>query len=254
MLAMVQGITDPVPYHTVVDLDQRLYGDLRTFEPPSAKDIKVIGVGADRLNQRGYIAVQYTLDGAAMFEVLVLDHSGDELFRIRLDGGDLLDEFAIQGELSISETGLVAGLVSDGRLLVFNTSTGRLFDYETFEPMGVQSWGGTLWLTGMEGSQPLIAPIEDTLEIGIPQNWGSAYNLAKKINEGVVVLDERTDPSRQEHWQDSVSAFADHPLLTPHPLDMHTTASTGWLVAGPYYESVNTYTSVAFAPVGVSFP
>ena len=120
--------------------------------------------------------------------------------------------------------------------------------------MGVQAWGGTLWLTGVSGDQPLIAPIQESLEIGIPQNWDSAYDLGKRINEGVVVLDERTDPSRQEHWQDAVTAMALQPLLTPHPLDVHTTETTGWLIAGPSYESINTYTSVAFAPVGVSFP
>ncbi|MEE2750132.1 MAG: hypothetical protein VX519_01775 [Myxococcota bacterium] len=254
MLAMVQGITDPVPYHTVVDLDQRLYGDLRPFEPTSAKDIKVIGVGADRLKQRGYIAVQFTQSDTSVFQVLVLDHTGDELFRINLDGGDLLDEFDIQGELSVSETGLVAGLLSDGRILVFNNNEGRIFDYDTFEAAGVQAWGGTLWLTGSDAGQALVAPIEETLDIGIPQAWDSATALGQRINEGVVVLDERTDPSRQEHWQDAVSAMADQPLLTPHPLDMHTTGSTGWLIAGPYYDSVNIYTSVAFAPIGVSFP
>jgi hypothetical protein len=254
LLALVQGVTDASPTHTVVDLDQGTYGDFRAFEPTDASDISVIGVGADHAQQRGYMVVQYTQSGSSMFEALVLDHTGDELFRVSLPSGEVLEEFAVVGELSVSETGLVAGVLGDGRVLVFNNDTGAIVSSDFFEPVGVQARGGRLWLTGLDGSDPIIAPIEESMEIGTPQAWQSAASLSSRINDGVIVLDERRDPSAQVHWKDAASALSSHPLLTPYPLDLHTIETTGWMLAGPYFESINIYTSVAFTPVGVSFP
>jgi len=254
LLALVQGLTDPAPTHTVVDLDQRLYGDFRPFEPTDATGIKVIGVGADPVNQRGYLVVQYTQGGSSRFEALVLDYSGDELYRVSLDSGEDLEEFAVLGELSVSDSGLVAGILNDGRVLMFDNTTGSIIDSTSFDPVGVQPRDGQLWLTGLSGDEPLIAPIEDSMEIGTPQTWDSANSLQARIDNGVIVLDERRDPSKKVHWKDAVSALASHPLVTPHPLDLHTTETTGWMLSGPHYESINTYTSVAFTPVGVSFP
>jgi hypothetical protein len=254
LLALVQGTTDPAPIHTVVDLDQRLYGDFRPFEPTDATDIRVIGVGANHAQQRGYLVVQYTWSGSSQFQALVLDHAGDELYRVSLDASEVLDEFAVVGELGVSETGLAAGVLDDGRVLVFDNNGGSVIDIDVFEAVGVQVRGGQLWLTGLDGNQPLIAAIKDSKEIGNPQTWASADTLRQRIARGVVVLDERRDPSAKVPWKDAASAMADHPLVTPHPLDPYTLETTGWMLAGPYYESIDTYTSVAFVPVGVSFP
>ncbi len=51
-----------------------------------------------------------------------------------------------------------------------------------------------------------------------------------------------------------MTAIGTWPLMTPHPIDTYALQTTGWLVAGPTFESTQLRTAVAFAPVGVTVP
>ena len=42
--------------------------------------------------------------------------------------------------------------------------------------------------------------------------------------------------------------------MTPHRIDTYAVETTGWLVAGPTFESTNIRTAVAFGPVGLTVP
>ncbi len=254
LLALVQSSTDSLPFHAVVDVDKRLYGNLREFDPASAEDLVVLGTGANQAQGRGYVAVQYNLEGGTVSEILVLDSEGTTLFRVPMDPGDLLEEYAFEGGLRVNSKGLGAGLLGDGRVLVFNDSGSALQTPEFADPAGVQLWDDSLWLTGEDSGAPWVSAINPDFSLSPTQNWESSGKLSSKLSNGLVVLDERSDPSRNARWTEVESAIGAGNLLSPHPLDAHTLDTTGWLFAGPYYESNLTITAVAFAPVGVSFP
>ncbi len=254
LVALVQSVTDPLPFHAVVDVDQRLYGDLREFEPSNASELVVLGTGANERLGRGYLAVQYSQEGTAVSEILVLDSDGFTLFRIPMDAGEILDEFALEGGLRVTSSGKGGGVLTDGRVLLFNENGSLLLSPDDMNAVGVQIWEDTLWVVGESGGAPRISQVSSSLDLSPSQGWTSSSSLATSLAGGLVVLDERSDPSRNSRWSEVKSAVGPAPLLSAHPLDVHTLESTGWLFAGPFFESTQVQTAVAFAPVGVSFP
>ena len=57
------------------------------------------------------------------------------------------------------------------------------------------------------------------------------------------------------NWKSPTTAIGSWPFLSPFPLDQYAQDTTGWIIAGPSFESTSQVrTSVAFAPVGVSVP
>ena len=51
-----------------------------------------------------------------------------------------------------------------------------------------------------------------------------------------------------------MTAIGSWPFMTPHPLDAYALETTGWLIAGPSFESVQVRTALAFGPVGMTVP
>jgi hypothetical protein len=256
LAALVQGSVDPLPYHVLIDLDQGTYSDATQFSPNDASDIVVLGTGAFQSAPGGAMVLAYTQSGDTVFEVLFIgrDGSPSDRFVVDLDS-DLAIEGAIQGFLQSTSGGLWAGLLSDGSLLLFDENSGATKAVGNMDPIGVQAWGGDLFLTGLADGTPAIAPILSNGTLDSAVTWESPIEAQAELDKGIKVRDERHSPTRRSSWNDAQSAISSMPLLSSHPIDVYTLDSTGWLVAGPGYETgVEPYSSVAFAPVGVELP
>jgi len=254
--ALVQGSVDPLPYHVLIDLDQGTYSEATQFEPADASDIVVLGTGANASEPGGVMVVAYSQSDATVFEVLFIGRDGSPRSRFELGlDAELATEGAIQGFLQSTSGGLWAGLLSDGSLLLFDESSGSTREVGGMDPVGVQAWGGDLFLTGVSDGTPAIASIESNGSLDSTVSWESPIDAQAELNGGIKVRDERHSPIRRSSWNDARSAIGTAPLLSSHPLGVYTLQSAGWLVAGPGYETgVEPYTSVAFAPVGIRLP
>lgn len=255
LLALIQGPTDPHPFHVVVDLDNRDYFDLSGFEPEDAEDLRVLGTGADPDRDRGYIVVSYLAGAGRRTEALALDREGVLVGRIELDLPDDLAAYAILGFLQPNDAGLMAGLLEDGRLLVFNDNSGGPKNVDGLTPGGMLRHEGTLWVSGTDGGDPVVARLGDGGDLGGAERFDTARTADGGLGGNLEVMDERSDPSRFRSWDDARSAMSTQSLISPYPLDVYTTASTGWLIAGPGYSTgIEGMTAVAYAPVGLAVP
>jgi hypothetical protein len=255
LIALVESHSDSNPYIVVIDLDQDQYTDYREYDPDGASDIVVVGTGASTRFKRGYVVMSYATGGGQVSEALVLDKYGATVGTVPLNLGQEVEEYSVQGFLQVSDGGLVAGLMDSGQLLVFNESSGGLQTIDNFAPVGMLLHEGQLWVTGTSSGDPVIARLDDAGNLGSPQTFSTAKAAASALDRGVMVVDERSDPSHERQWDDVYSAISSHPMLTPHPVDHYTLDSIGWVVAGPGYSGpIEDMTAVAFAPVGVSIP
>ena len=249
--ALVQGASDTTPFYVTMDLDEDRYFDAIRFEPEGVEAVAVAGTGADPVADEGVFVVTYTLGEGSFTRAIFV--AGDGRKRLRtLDVPEVLEEDAILGFVQFAADGVGAALLEDGRLL--RIARGQVFIDEIvgIEPHGVQTWNGSLYLTGLVDGMPSIQKIEATGASG-SKNWTAARQAQANLGE-VSVLDERSDPALTTDWAESSSAISAGALLSPWPLDVYTTDSTSWLVAGPAYEAgAEPFTAVAFAPVGVSF-
>jgi len=255
LIALVQSHSDSNPFIVVIDLDQNQYTDYREYDPDGGSDIVVVGTGASARFKQGYVVMSYAAGSGRYSEVLILDKYGDSVGTVPLDLGHEVEEYSIQGFLQVSDGGLVAGVTDAGQLLVFNEVSGGLQNVDAFTPVGLLLHDGMLWVTGTSSGDPVIARLDDAGNLGSPQTFSTAKAAASALERGVIVVDERSDPSRERQWDDARTAISSHPLLTPHPIDRYTNNSAGWVVAGPGYSGpYEDMTSVAFAPVGVAVP
>ncbi len=255
LMALIQGPTDPHPFHVVVDLDTGQYFDLRDFEPEDAEGLLVLGTGADPARDRGYVVISYLEGAGRRTEALALDRDGALVDRIPLELSGDPAEFAVLGFLQPNDAGLMAGLLEDGRVLLFNEQGGGAKTVDDLTPGGLVSFQGQLWVSGTDGSGPAVVPLDDGGGQGRAERFATAITAEDGLDGGLEVMDERSDPSHFRQWDDARSAIGEHPLISPHPLDGYTNESTAWLIAGPGYDTgVEGMTSVAFAPVGLAVP
>jgi len=261
LLAMVQSYTDDHPYIVVVDLALDRYTEYRSYDPDGHSDLYVLGTGGSDQLHRGYIVTTYLRSGNRVVEAVVLDETGETVATVPIDltlpaelAADI-DQYAVQGFLQVSDGGLVAGLLGDGRVLVFNEERGGPKTIEAFTPRGLAKYDGRLWVTGEQGGEPVAAELDDGGSLGGPSTFSAAKQAARSLEGSITVVDERTDPSEDRSWDDARTALSTYPMVTPYPLDVYTTGSTGWLVAGPTYAGPNEeMNAVAFAPLGIELP
>ena len=88
-----------------------------------------------------------------------------------------------------------------------------------------------------------------------PEVWRASERAAATLAAGITVLDDRTEPRRWVAWDAPATAMGPFPLLSSHAPAHFADGTTGWLVAGPWFEAGGqVYTSVAFGPLGISYP
>ncbi len=254
-LALIQGATDRDPYHAVIDLDQDVYTNLEPFDPSDAEDLIVLGTGGSATLRRGVIVVAYRSGGGWRTEAIFLEPDGAIDARTTLSVEGDLTEFMILGFAQAADSGLWAAALDDGRLLVFNEEGGGTHGISGMTLGGLVVHDGDLWVTGTADGDAAVAHVDDDGHIDAPEAWLTAEAADDVLRGGIDVLDERSDPSVTRPWDSARSAMAPTTLVTPHPLDVYTLGSTGWLARGPGYDTgIEGMTAVAFAPVGLDVP
>jgi hypothetical protein len=253
-LALVSTSADAVPYHIVVDLSIARYTDARPFEPAGATNVVVLGVGADRDSRTGFMVVKYQLGDENVVEGLFLDDDGNEIGRAPIADAGASAEDAVLGYLQSVDGNMVAGVLETGEIVSFDRSGGAARVFNGFGVAGVHKWDGSLYLVGMGAADPMIARIDSAGTIGAPAVWQASLEAAGSLQGDLAVLDERTEPRQTVGWADPVSAIGPMPFISAHSPDVYATDTTGWLLAGPGFQlDSNPQTSVAFAPVGISY-
>lgn len=255
-VALIQSPSDPVPFFVQVDLDQGVYTNLSEFVPRGGDDVTVLGVGAHPPDDSGVMVVKYTLnEDTVRVEGRFLDDEAAVGDIANLDGlGEVeLDGFA--GFLQVTDEGTAAGVLQTGELVVFNAAGGGVRNAGNLEAVGVHRWNGDVWVVGLGNGRPAVARINEGGGIDPPQVWSASEQVAQSLRGQQIVLDDRIKPVKTQAWTDPVQAVGEFPFLQAHPLHPYAQDTTLLLVAGPGYNTAGeAFTSVAVAPVGVSFP
>jgi hypothetical protein len=269
LTAWVQGVNDAYnrmpPYQVVVDLDLRRYVAYNEFQPSNATCIDVLGVGGSEEREEGVIVVAYNYDGQREVEARVIDYKGDTVGIVPLtmddsryyactDSQNETPEPRILGQLQASDSGVYAGLLTNGQMLAFNGEGGSSRDLPNFSAQGVVRYGGDLWITGIADSRPVAGKIQASGSVDTVVRWESSEKAAQGLQGMVGVLDQRYQPAEPIEWESPVTAMAEWPFISPYPIDQYALDTTGWIVAGPSFESTLTRTAVAFGPVGMTVP
>jgi hypothetical protein len=255
LVAMVQSPIDPLPFIVRVDLNGTILTNIAGFTPADASDVTVIGVGAEREANAGFMLIQYTRGGNKVVEGRFYD-ADSNLTGTGSVKSDPLPEYGVLGYLQRSSRGLVVGLLRDGSLVSFDASGGRVTPVANgMKPIGVHVWNGSLFLVGTKDGHPVIAGIDNRGGVLPAATWDASERAADGLGGAIVVTDDRTLPSRPATWKPVRTATGEFPFLSPHALTQHAPDTTLWVIAGPTFEfGGGTKTAFAMAPVGVTYP
>jgi hypothetical protein len=254
-VALVQSPLDPTPFSAVVDLQAEILTNVRGFEPANATQVTVIGVGADREQNVGFVLVQYAQDGAFVVSARFYDADGTEIARPTIPS-DALPPYGVQGYLQSSDSGLVAGILDGNRIITFDKAGGRVRDVGgDVTAVGIHRWKGALWLVGKANDRPVVAQLNSAGEVGAAKVWDASLETAASLVGEQTVRDDRSLPSRTTTWTSVVTAVGEFPFLLAHSPIEHATDSTITLIAGPSFDTGGArVTAFAVAPVGITYP
>lgn len=265
VLALVKTPSDALPYHVVVDVDLATYSGLREFEPRTATNVTPMGAGGNFAERTGVMLVWYELGGSGHVEAIFLDQDGHETGRTEVTGiAGALDiasarqwQDSVVGFIAMTSHGHAAALLSSGELVFVTRNSARVVTVDTMTAEGVQLWGDRLWLVGTDGSSPVLAEISSGGAAGSSQQWDASLDIAARLSDSIDVVDERRSPRNVTTWDESETAIGPYPFVAPYSLLPYGQDSVGWVVGGPVYTdhtNGDTCRSVAFVPVGVSYP
>jgi hypothetical protein len=269
MTAWVQGVNDAYvrnpPFQVVVDLDLGRYVAYSEFQPSDASCLDILGVGSNAVTQEGAIVVAYNRDGERHVEARIINTSGNttNVIPLTIDDSDFYlcevddtepSEPKVLGQLQSNDAGVYAGLLDNGQLLAFNPSGGSSRDLPDFDAQGLVQFNGELWVSGVAQDKPVVGRIQTSGNVEEVRQWTASERAAFNLIGTVEILDQRYQPSEPDTWKNPVTAIGSWPFISPYPLDVYAIETTGWLVAGPSFESTMTQTAVAFGPVGVTVP
>jgi hypothetical protein len=255
LLALVQSPVDSLPYSTRVDLDAEILTNVNAFDPPDAQNLQVLGVGADRLLAQGVVLLQYGLGDRLHTEGRFYDADATLIAVVELPMDAAPSAYSVLGYLQMSATGLVAGLLSTGSIVVFDQTGGKVTAVDSMTPVGMHRWGDDLFLVGTSNGKPVIAKLDGSGALEPPQEWSASESAASALGGSVTVRDDRALPAEETTWNPVRTAMGDFPFLSPHALTPHAPSETLWLIAGPSFDTGGAkITAFAMAPVGVSYP
>lgn len=254
-VALIQSPSDPVPFFVTVDLDQGVYTNLSEFVPRGADDVTVLGVGARPSDDSGVMVLKYTLGDDVRVEGRFVADDATVGAIANLSGLDdvPLDGFA--GFLQVTADGVAVGVLQTGEVVAFDGERGGVRASGGLEPVGVHLWNDEVWVVGIGNGRPAVARVGAGGVLQAPQVWAASEHVATSLRGAQLVLDDRVKPVQTMSWTDPVAAVGPFPFVQAHSVHPYAEGTTLLLVAGPGYVAAGEpFTSVAVAPVGVSFP
>lgn len=255
LVALIRTANDPIPFAAAVDLTRKVTTNVAVL-PIDADDVRVLGVGADRASATGFALLAATRDGEASMRAVYLDENGSVTSVVTVRGQPP-PEYGVLGWLEQSAGGTVVGLTSLRSLVVFDRSGGRTVELDdALVPAGLHRWDGELFLVGTAGDRPAIRAVGDNGVVGPVTTWTASDVAAAGLRGAQEVRDERQLPVRVATWPEVATAIGPHPFLGPHSPWPHAKGTTLWAVAGPRTDAGGgrIITSIAVAPVGISYP
>jgi hypothetical protein len=255
LVALIQSPLDPVPFSTLVDLGSGIATNVTQFQPSDATGVAVLGVGADPANGVGFVLLSFTENGVAQMEGLFFDEAANLVATAPVTGA-APPEYGILGYLEPTAHGNVVGLTSTGSLVTFSRSGGSVSGIDpSITPVGVHTFESQPWLVGTANGKPVVAPIDDNGQVGPAVEWTSSEQAASALAGPLVLNDDRSLPVRTTTWSTVTTAIGSSPFLAPESPWPEAPGTTLWAVAGPEFSmGVQTITSIAIAPVGISYP
>lgn len=254
-VALIQSPSDPVPFFVKVDLDQGVYTNLSEFVPRAADAVTVVGVGAHPPDDAGVMVIKYALQDDVRVEGRFVDDEAGVTAITNLSGLDEVELDGIVGFMQISDSGFAAGVLNTGELIVFNAEGGGVRASGNLQPIGVHRWKGDVWVVGLGNGRPAVARLADSGGLEQASVWSASERAAAGLRGAQVVLDDRIKPVKTLTWTNPTQAVGEFPFLQAHPVHPYAVDTTLLLVAGPGYTTAGeAFTSVAVAPVGITFP
>jgi hypothetical protein len=255
VVALIQSPNDALPYWVVVDLGLQRYTQLRRFEPGNASNVVVLGTGALDDAGRGVMLVKYDLGGVPVVEARYLDADATETGVAKVGGLEMAAEDEVLGFLAATEDTTAAGVLADGRLVVFNRQGGSARGVSGLTPAGVHVKDGALWMVGTNGSGPAIAGVAPDGGVGGIVGWSTSSRAAGALAGGLQVVDDRAAPRRYTTWSNSSSAIGPFPFLSAATPHAYASGTTLWVIAGTAYDvGGELRTQIALAPIGLAYP
>lgn len=255
-IALVRATAEALPFTVIVDLNANIFTTPRAFEPPSARKVTIHGVGGSSSLREGFVLLTYEDGGASHTEMRFYDAEGAIVSIAPIAGvGDPLPLYGVRGYLSANDNGLVAGLLSDGRLVFADHGRGRVDQSpSSMEPVGVHAWNGALSLVGMSGGRPVVATINDDGGVSAPQSWAASEAILGSLGDAIEATDDRAPP-RHTVTLAPARSTGRAPLVTEHSPFHYADGMTLITIAGPSIGAVDAaFSLVAVAPVGFSYP
>lgn len=257
VVAMIQSPSDPLPFVSVIDLINDRYDRLRTFEPDEARNVFVLGTGADKKNGTGVFVVGFQLASTLRVEALFYDDRARLQERFAVDVPETLGEYSIRGFVEFSDAGLGAAVIGDGFVLALAGGKSKLLDpleSHDMEAIGVHRFGGELYVVGTRKGGPVVAPLDSGARLGEPQKWNSSLGVQSRL-DSLGVVDDRSLPFAEQAWTDVRSAVGEFPFLSPYTPDIVARGTVAWAFAGPdFLAGGNTITQIGVGAAGISYP
>jgi len=270
--ALIQLVSDPVPYHVVIDVDRGLYTNLRPFSPSDATLVTPMGVAGNLDQKTAVMILWYVKANVGHVVAKFINEDGNDAGTTEITGlqqpasadpttqKQWLDSVVGFGAMKSDRTTAALLALPTGNVLLMVTpssSTVTPIDPATITPLGVQLWDDKLWLVGADSAGgPLLAPIGSDGTVGGVEPWSTSLSIAQDLGGSVSVVDERTLPRKTVTWQGTASAIGASPFLAPFSMLPYVSDSVGWLIGGPSYVTPlgATCRSVAFVPLKVAYP
>jgi hypothetical protein len=252
--ALIQAPSDPRPYFVTVDLDLAIFTEINEIDIGS--DFAAIGAGWDEETQSGAYVVQFEIDGALRTEAWFINSFGDLEETPTIEDGAEFAEDGILGWLQFGRPAPVAGLLSDGQILIFNRDEGITKTHSQLQGRGVHPWEDRLWLVGLGSSgDPMLSEIGTGGDFADAVLWNASIEASESLERELQVLDDTVVPGRLRSWDDPRAVPGESPFLHPHPPHRYAQQTTLMTLGGPSFDFLDTrQTSTAFVPVGISYP
>lgn len=252
VVAFVSAPGDVAPSLVRVSLRDKTFAAQRDFEPADAREVVVLGVGADLERQVGMVLLQWKAGGGLVSEGRVYDAEAGLLSAVRLDLPELAAS-SVRGYLARSPDGVIGGLLPDNKVLLFSESAGRVVD-APFEAAGVHRWQDELFVVGTAEEQPALARIENG-DIGGAIRWTASLAAARELGSQNEVRDDRAPPAKTVSWGTIRNAAGPFPFVQPFSMTPHSPGVTLLPVAGPIFDGpAGKVTAIAVGPVGIEYP
>jgi hypothetical protein len=255
LVALVQSPVDPLPFSTRIDLQAEIVTNVNAFDPPDAKNVRVLGVGANRENREGAVLLQFERGDTYRTEARFFDEEAVQIGVTRLSLPQAAREHEVLGFLQVTTSGLAAGLLRSGEIVTFDKAGGRVTKIDSMTPVGVHKWQDALHVVGTRDGHPVVSRLDDRGTPGPVAIWSASEVAAGALRGPLEIRDDRALPSRTTAWATARTAMGDFPFVHAHSSNEYSVGTTLWLAAGPSFDTGGAkVTAFAVVPIGVSYP